>query len=103
MQDVQSTTISIESTSRPPIPSGTQGHFLLHFYAVIARILARLEGAEGSEQNGMYADRFPFLATYRSILRAYIPGKMPLSEQVVWWDAQIAAFEAQAHEHLPLR
>jgi hypothetical protein len=103
MQDIQFTAASTEFTGRPAIPSGAQGHFLLHFYAVVSRILARLEGAGAGEQNGIYAERFPFLATYRSILHALAPGEVPQSAQVAWWDARIASFEAQAHEHLPLR
>ncbi len=103
MQDVQFATTSIESTGRPAIPSGAQGHFLLHFYAVVARVLARLESAGAGEQDSMYAERFPFLATYRNILHALVPGEISQGTQVAWWDAQIASFQAQAQEHLPLR
>ncbi len=103
MQDIQFATASVESTSGPTIPSGAQGHFLLHFYAVVARVLARLESRGTDEQNGGYTERFPFLATYRGILHALVPDEVPLSAQGAWWDMQIATFEAQAHEHLPLR
>src|SRR5712691_2681632 len=87
MQDVQFVTASIGNTGRPAIPSGVEGHFLLHFYAVVARILTRLEITGAGEQNGMYAERFPFLATYRNILHALVPGEITQSTQAAWWDA----------------
>lgn len=107
MQDMQFTADSVDSTGGPTtIPSGAHGHFLLHFYAVVARILARLEGSGAGEQNGAhggYAERFPFLASYRSMLGSLAPTEVTSGAQEAWWDAQIAAFEARTHEHLPLR
>lgn len=102
MQDVQLVATNREA-SMSAIPSGAQGHFLLHFYAVVARVLARLESMSADEQNGGYAERFPFLAIYRNILRSQLPDEMPLSAQGAWWDRQIAAFEVRTTAHLPLR
>src|SRR5690348_11339643 len=101
MQDVQFATTSIESTDQSAIPSGAQGHFLLHLYAVVARLLARLEstGVGGQmEQESMYAERFPFLATYSNILNALVPGEISRGAQAAWWDAQIVSFEAGTNE-----
>src|SRR6266487_4930335 len=102
MQNVQFAAANREA-GRAAIPSGAHGHFLLHFYAVVARVLARLESRGMDEQNGGYTERFPFLATYRGILHALVPDEIPLSAQGAWWDMQIAAFEAQAQEHVLLR
>src|SRR5947199_8239322 len=107
MQNMQFAVDSVDSTSSTTnIPLGAQGHFLLHFYAVVARILARLEGPGAGEQNGAhdgYAERFPFLASYRSMLGKLAPTEVTSGAQAAWWDAQIAAFEARTQEHLPLR
>ncbi len=103
MQDIQFAPASVESTGAPAIPPGAQGHFLLHFYAAVARVLARLEGLETGEQIGMYVERFPFLATYRGMLRALASSEVSFDAQGAWWDAQIAAFEARTRGHLPLR
>jgi len=103
MQDVQSTTINIESSSRLAIPSGAQGHFLLHFYAVVARLLTHLSMTSKGEKNVKYFEQFPFLAGYQSALNTYVPPGLSVSESGAWWDTQIASWEAQTVGHLPLR
>lgn len=106
MQDMQFVTAGTDASGGLAIPAGAQRHFLLHFYAVVARVLARLEGSGTGEQNGAhseYVERFPFLATYRGMLRALTPGEVFFDAQAAWWDAQIAAFAARTREHLPLR
>src|SRR5438876_9641566 len=87
------------------IPPGAEGHFLLHFYAVIARLLAHLhivgdsgkdgsgrEGVERRPAQGPYVEQFPFLAGYQAALNAYLPGgaepggAINLAPTEAWWD-----------------
>jgi len=84
----------------PPTPAG---HFLLHFYAVIARLLIHLLGSETDEKNAERSKQFPFLEGYRTALRSYLSPELPPEEEGPWWDVQIAHLESQTAEHLPLR
>jgi ATPase family associated with various cellular activities (AAA) len=82
------------------LPHGAEGHFLLHFYAVIAQLLAHLRTMENGNH---YFEQFPFLAGYQATLRSYVPGELPPAMEGTWWDAQIAQREAQTAEQLPIR
>ncbi|HEY6411864.1 MAG TPA: AAA family ATPase, partial [Ktedonobacteraceae bacterium] len=102
MQDVQFAASETTFSDISNIPTGTTGHFSLHFYAVVARILVRLGTTGTGERNDTYFEQFPFLGGYQSMLGPLVPDGVPAT-QGTWWDAQIASLEAQTAEHLPIR
>ena len=85
------------------LPPGGEGHFRLHIYAVVARLLAHLRslGAAGAGE-GYFAE-FPFLAGYGAALGAWQPGGLSPAAAVAWWDARIAGWETATGDRLPLR
>ena len=82
-----------------PELSPAEGHFRLHFYRVVAALLARMHG---DPQLAPLLDRFPFLDGYAAALADYYPPGMTAATGGAWWEEQIAAWEAAAHAHLPL-
>ncbi len=89
------------------MPHSTEGHFLLHFYAVVARLLAHLATAgirqgEGKKDEGAFG-QFSFLAGYQAVLQTYSPASMSPKSAGAWWDTHIADWEAGVEGHLPLR
>ncbi len=108
MQELSTLSETTEYTETQPrtlhISMDAEGHFLLHFYAVVARIVAHLcvVGEDEKEQNRYFA-QFPFLAGYQHALRAYVPNGLTGEMEGAWWDAQIVQMEAQTTAHLPLR
>ena len=85
------------------LPEGPQGHFLLHFYAVIARILAHLDMGE---TDAKHLEQFPFLLGYRTLLAACVHGEFSTTVSDAWWETHIAHWEAETiatADHLPLQ
>jgi hypothetical protein len=89
---------------RPDSRVTAENHFRLHFYRVVATLLARMAG---DAQLAPLLERFPFLDGYAAALRDYYSQEVAESATPGavdgWWREQIGAYEAQAHEHLPLR
>src|SRR5437660_11822887 len=88
------------------VPCNAEGHFLLHFYAVVARLLAHLHAAGVNMKEGNRFEQFSFLASYQAALRSYHPtdaSEPSPAAEGVWWDTHIAAWESQLDGHLPLR
>ncbi len=103
------------------LPPGAAGHFRLHLFAVVARLLANLglgggagtearllhglgrllDRLEGEESDSVSA-RFPFLDGYRATLVRLQGGEPPPVLQLAWWEEQIDRWQAQAGGHLPL-
>ena len=79
------------------------GHFQLAFWGVLVRMLAHLEALSRGDGRTDLMERFPFLASYRDLLRAHQPDLMPPQEQIAWWQAQADEWQAQVDGHLPLR
>ncbi len=106
MQDISalSATHDYSETQALHIPIDAEGHFLLHFYAVVARIVAHLylAGADEKERH-TYFSQFPFLSGYQQMLHAYTPVGLTSEMESAWWDMQIVQMEAQTVAHLPLR
>jgi hypothetical protein len=92
-----------KNTTLTDLPPGAEGHFLLHFYAVIARLLANLRTAPTEDAQAKYFEQFPFLNGYQRMLRSYMPGGVAAEEEGSWWDAAIAGWDAQSSFHLPLQ
>src|SRR5919202_5323977 len=85
------------------LPPGAEGHFRLHVYAVVARLLARLRSSGAAGEAEGYFAQFPFLAGYGAALGAWQPGGLSPAAEVAWWDAQVAGWEAATAGRLPLR
>lgn len=85
------------------LPRNAEGHFLLHFYAVVARLLAHLQSAGTSNQENNRFAHFPFLAGYQAALLSYHPTLLSPASEEAWWQAQIAEWESHVDGHLPLR
>ena len=90
----------IETINDIALPPGAEGHFRLHVYAVVHRMLANLRIAGGNE--GGYFDAFPFLSGYERSLRARHPQGLSDDEIDRWWSGQIADWERATSGHLPL-
>lgn len=85
------------------LPADPDGHFRLHVYAVVARMLANLQLTAGSVEGADPFDAFPFLAGYRAALHACMPTGLSLADEAAWWDAQLVAWQQSVDGHLPLR
>src|SRR5437867_3710504 len=87
------------------VPPTAEGHFLLHFYAMVARLLAHLYAAGMGEKEDNHFRQFSFLAGYQAALRTYYSteptGQSPAMEGA-WWDTHIADWESHHAGHLPL-
>lgn len=85
------------------LPPGVEGHFRLHIYALVTRLLAHVRRAVANDPATNWFERFPFLGGYDSALRALEPPGLPEGELCDWWERCIAEFEAHTTDHLPLR
>lgn len=104
-QDVRSANTSFTALPLPlPEDSPTlstnklQGHFLLHLYAVIARILSHLgvNNTDAGDTESHLFEQFPFLAGYHTMLHTIVPGDIANEAQNKWWETYILQWEAQA-------
>src|SRR6266496_1383866 len=82
------------------LPAGAEGHFLLHFYAAISRLLTHPYVSGGDQQHFV---QLPFLTSYRATVQSWMPEGLDPAHAGVWWDEQIAHWEKQTAAHLPLR
>ncbi|MGA7733165.1 MAG: ATP-binding protein [Chloroflexia bacterium] len=89
------------------IQYGPRGHFLLHFYGAVLRLLNYVD------QTGALSDgrlrrphrpggRYPFLAHYREEIERFVPKHVPLMEAVTWWEEQVTDWQAGRQGNLPL-
>jgi len=85
--------------------SGTaENHFRLCFYAAVYRMttnLRRLAQARGMALETLF-ERYPAISGYFSECVKYLPDDIAWEEGTNWWEAQIARWERQATELLPL-
>jgi hypothetical protein len=84
------------------LPPGAAGHFRLSIYAVLARMLDRLQIDSGTSDTETLA-QFPFLHSYQIALRAYQPPELEPARAAAWWDTQRAALERATPGRLPMR
>lgn len=68
--------------------------FRVQLYAVIARLLAHLDGPLHAESGKTWAEAYPFLAAYRQMLAAHQPADLDGADTWRWWEAQAAAWLA---------
>jgi len=87
------------------LQQGAEGHFLLHFYAVMARVLANLRATHAAQEEGRatYFEQFQFLNGYQRMLDAFPPDELSPNEGLAGWDDVIAQWEEQSAYHLPLQ
>jgi hypothetical protein len=92
---------AFESVQRTP-----RGHFLLHFYGAILRLITYVErsGAlKANEQGGSQPEGgYRFLQHYREEVQRFLPQDLPLEKAVFWWEAQITDWQQGIDGHLPL-
>lgn len=86
------------------IPRTARGHFLLHFYGAVLRLVQYIERAKalGGGWPRRPGSRYPFLAHYRAEIDRFLPKELADADAVAWWEEQIAAWQAQAASYLPL-
>jgi hypothetical protein len=87
------------------VPPDAQGHFLLHFYAALHRLISfvqRLDRVAGAPQGDGLAAQ-PFLAAYQAEIRSALPADLDEAAAPAWWEHTITTWEAQVPGRLPLR
>ncbi len=97
----------INSTSKNAfghLPRTPRGHFVLHLYAAVFRLLAHISGlsAFGGQKLEQVFERYPFLAKYYEEMKKFMPAGSDWTEAAAWWRDEITAWEEQCSEHLPL-
>jgi len=88
------------------VPRATRGHFLLHFYAAVDRLIRFVsQVALPDDDNALRhcVERFPFIAGYLAEIRQYLPPTVAGEDGAAWWEGQITDWEAAADGYLPLR
>ncbi len=73
--------------------------FRVQLYAVIARLLAHLDGPLHAESGKTWAEAYPFLAAYHQMLAAHQPAGLDGADVWRWWDVQAAAWLAADEVH----
>ena len=86
------------------VPPTAGGHFVLCLYAAIFRLLhhvKRLGEAGGAPLEALF-ERYPFLGEYFAEMRGHLPQELTWEESAAWWRDELAAWEADCEERLPL-
>ncbi|MCP4288529.1 MAG: AAA family ATPase, partial [Gammaproteobacteria bacterium] len=87
------------------IPRTMKGHFVLHFYAAVYRLvnhIRRLNEVGGEDLEKTF-ERYPFLNGYLVEMLRYMPQETSWEEALGWWETEITTWEKAGSEHLPLR
>src|SRR5688500_16437339 len=81
------------------VPRGAAGHFLLHFFAAVDRLLRYTRRIAPAPPAADGADalrgRYPFLAGYEAEVRAFQRAAMADGEALAWWEHCIIDWEAR--------
>lgn len=89
------------------IPLTRRGHFLLHFYAAIYRLLFYLNRLEEADKDRRDFEetfkQYPFLGGYFEEICGIMPQELTWESALKWWKEQITAWEEKVSFHLPLR
>jgi ATPase family protein associated with various cellular activities (AAA) len=86
------------------VPPTAGGHFVLCLYAAIFRLLHRaklLSEAGGTTLEALF-ERYPFLGEYFTEARAHLPEDLTWGDAAAWWREELAAWEVECGERLPL-
>ena len=86
------------------VPPGPRGHFLLHFYAAVDRVIDYVQRLSllGGEDPAESMAGFPFIAGYLDEIQRVMPEQVEAADSWAWWEAEIAAWAARADGRLPL-
>jgi hypothetical protein len=109
-----STTVDRAPRAPTPLPfpgltPGPSGHFRLHFYAAVHRVLRYLAAvpprADGGLDGGLdgWTDRYPFLDGYLAELDEAMPVPGLGREAAKWWEDAVGRWERAMPFHLPIR
>lgn len=87
------------------VARNARGHFLLHFYAALYRLVHhRVRELNGSgDPLGALIEKHPFLAAYLQEMRAAMPADITWERGGPWWEGCILDFEREVAKPLPLR
>ncbi len=86
------------------IPYSQRGHFQLHFYASVLRLMAYIERmhAMGGKSLEEFFQRYPFLAHYRKEMGRYLTPGCSAVSAIRAWEAGMSTWEADCPLRLPL-
>ena len=84
------------------VPRTARGHFMLHFYAAVYRLLFHLYSLSGEENRELEQtfEKYPFLAGYFEETRRHMPEEITWEGALRWWKTQVTAWEEEIQEHL---
>ncbi|HSN76451.1 MAG TPA: hypothetical protein VL334_15350, partial [Anaerolineae bacterium] len=101
---MSNTSNSLSAGPFDSIPRTPRGHFLLHFYGAVLRLLAYVErnGVLANTGKGTPEGDYLFLRHYREEVRHLLPEGLALEEAVPWWEDQVAAWQQGVPDPLPL-
>ncbi|MFZ2360041.1 MAG: hypothetical protein WA040_11935, partial [Anaerolineae bacterium] len=94
-----------QNTAFDHLPRTARNHFLLSMYAAVYRLLFTahlLDSAAPVEGRASIQQEFPFLAGYFEEMLRFMPADITWEQGWRWWQAELAAWEAGAGQHLPL-
>lgn len=93
------------TTAFEQVPRTRQGHFLLHFFAALQRLLHYVSRLQQLIDQDLQASltRFPFLRGYLAEIERPLPADLPWEAAADWWEREITAWEQTIDQHLPLR
>ena len=91
-------------TSFEDLPRTAEGHFVLHVYAAVFRLLRHVRrlGRMGGTPLEQMLDRYPFLTGYFDEIRQHLPEGIRWTPATDWWEAEIQSWEEATGDHLPL-
>jgi hypothetical protein len=93
------------ATAFEHVPRTRQGHFLLHFFAALQRLLHYISRLQQLIDQDLQESltRFPFLRGYLVEIERALPAGQPWEDAAGWWEREIGAWEQTIDQHLPLR
>jgi hypothetical protein len=83
------------------LPRTPAAHFKLCCFAAVAHVCAQVAESFGTLEDAL--EQFPFLAGYAAEWDGHVPAELEGPELDRWWRDALAAWEAGARTHLPLR
>lgn len=92
------------STVFASIPPTAQGHFRLHFYAAVYRLIGHLHrlSQTGGPSFESTLKKFPFLDGYFREILPYLPPQLTWQQTAAWWETEVLQWERTVESRLPL-